>query len=44
MIANKKDLADRIVGEGNELFTEMSVDQLKEAFSLRDDAVEDDDA
>lgn len=44
MIANKKDLADRIVGEGSELFTEMSVDQLREAFSLRDDAVEDDDA
>jgi len=43
MIASKKDLADRIVGEGTELFTEMSVDQLKEAFSLRDDAVEDDD-
>jgi len=43
MIASKKDLADRIVGEGSELFTEMSVDQLKEAFSLRDDAVEDDD-
>lgn len=44
MIASKKDLADRIVGEGSELFTEMSVDQLKEAFSLREDAVEDDDA
>lgn len=44
MIMNKKDLADRIVGGGSELFTEMSVDQLKEAFSLREDAVEDDDA
>jgi SNF2 family DNA or RNA helicase len=44
MIASKKDLADRIVGEGGELFNFLTVDELREAFSLREDAVEDDDA
>ncbi|HOX51610.1 MAG TPA: C-terminal helicase domain-containing protein, partial [Fibrobacteria bacterium] len=44
MILSKKDLADRIVGHGNELFNELSVQELREAFSLREDAVEDDDA
>ncbi len=42
MIASKKDLADRIVGQGDELFTELSVQELREAFSLREDAVEED--
>jgi len=43
MILSKKDLADRIVGHGTELFTELSVRELREAFSLREDAVEEDD-
>jgi SNF2 family DNA or RNA helicase len=43
MILSKKDLADRIVGHGTELFTELSVQELREAFSLREDAVEEDD-
>ncbi len=42
MILSKKDLADRIVGHGGELFTELSVQELREAFSLREDAVEED--
>lgn len=43
MILSKKDLADRIVGHGTELFTELSVQELREAFSLREDAVEEED-
>ncbi|MEK7394836.1 MAG: DEAD/DEAH box helicase, partial [Fibrobacterota bacterium] len=42
MILSKKDLANRIVGHGGELFTELSVSELREAFSLREDAVEED--
>ena len=42
MIATKKDLADRIVGSGEDWIAALSVDELKDAFALRDDAVDDD--
>jgi superfamily II DNA or RNA helicase len=43
MIASKKDLAERIVGSGEDWIASLSVDELKDAFSLREDAVDDDD-
>ena len=43
MIASKKDLAERIVGSGEDWIAALSVDELKDAFSLREDAVDDDD-
>jgi len=43
MIASKKDLAERIVGSGEDWIASLTVDELKDAFSLREDAVDDDD-
>lgn len=42
MIASKKDLAERIVGSGEDWIAGLSVDELKDAFALREDAVDDD--
>jgi len=39
MIEQKKELAESIVGAGESWLTEMSTDQLKEIFALRDEAV-----
>ena len=39
MIEEKKDLADRIVGSGENWLTEMSTEELKELFTLSRDAV-----
>ena len=39
MIEQKRDLAERIVGEGENWLTEMSTDQLKELFALSREAV-----
>ncbi len=39
MIEQKRDLAERIVGEGENWLTEMSTDQLKELFALNREAV-----
>jgi SNF2 family DNA or RNA helicase len=41
MIEQKRDLAERIVGEGENWLTEMSTDQLKELFALNREAVGD---
>ncbi len=41
MLMHKKDLADRIIGGGEEWLTELSTDRLRELFRLSQDAVSD---
>jgi SNF2 family DNA or RNA helicase len=44
MIEAKTELAEQIIGSGEQWLTEMSTDQLREILALRPDAVLDDDA
>lgn len=39
MLEGKKEIADSVVGKGEDWITELSTDQLKELFALREDAV-----
>jgi SNF2 family DNA or RNA helicase len=41
MIEQKRELAEKVIGTGEEWITEMSTDQLRELFSLRADALAD---
>ncbi len=43
MIDEKRALADSIIGTGEEWITEMSTDELRNIFTLRDESIIDDD-
>ena len=43
MIDEKRALADSIIGTGEEWITEMSTDELRDIFTLREESVIDDD-